>query len=434
MPRCRLLSATASHYSAVRPRLWQCECFAKPLRNLLGNSDWSISMRTRTLFKELMATAFMTALVVFCQPTLAKGGDPWIDVTGEGQGVFAPAIGLFFGSGEGNLLGTRNFTGNVDVDPLDFSQLTNPLGFRNLGRGTADEQFQEIITTDGSSLSLRFEGTVQLEPLGPPEDQLFTATWVGDFEIAHGTGRYKNASGSFEVIAVNKPFQLTDPAWEFDWTWEGRAKLDRKALRKYTVLTTEGLGTFEPANLGIGDPDPSNIPFVIGDGSGLAIYDGTPTGDNHRLDGILVASGNDQHFGTAQSLTPGLLTSEGIFRYPGTEGDAGTGVVGTDIHRMVTDIGELWLKKTYAWELDLRDPSQPIFVAPVDFRVVGGTGLYRNATGSIFCLVTADFPAVNPFADPVVVPFHYDFDGYVELTPINRFILKFLQLFWRFHG
>ncbi len=238
-----------------------------------------------------------------------------------------------------------------------------------------------------------------------------------------GTGRFKGASGSFDVVATNKPFQLTDAAWEFDWTWEGRARLKRNALQNYSVLTTEGLGTFDPANLGVGMPE--QFPLVIGNGSGLAVYDGTPVGSNHRLDGILVNSGNDQHFGTAQSLSLGILTSGPLIQYPGTDGNEGN-----DIHRMVTDIGELWLQKDYYFELD---PVQGTLVAPVDFRVIGGTGLYRGAQGSIFCFVTIDFPAVNPADDPVVAPFHYDFDGYVELTPLNRIILHLLQWIWQWY-
>jgi hypothetical protein len=378
-------------------------------------------MRIAFAIKALRACGLVAAMLFTCPQAQAQ----LTDVTGEGTGVFLPATGLFYGTGNGNLLDERFFSGVVDVEPLDLNNLTKPLKFKNKGRGTSNETFQEIITRDGSSLSLRFNGTVQLQPVAGEET--FTATWLGDFDIVTGTGRFKGATGSFDVVATNQPFLLTDPAWKFDWTWTGRMRRTRNALQAYSILTTEGFGTFDPANLGVGTP--AQFPLVIGDGSGLAIYDGTPTGSNHRLDGILVNSGNDQHFGTAQSVSLGVLAglpTSPLIQYPGTDGNAGQ-----DIHRMVTDIGELWLQKDYYFELD---PTQGTLVAPVDFRVIGGTGLYRGAKGSIFCFVTIDFPAVNPFAETVVAPFHYDFDGYVELTLVNRLTLHILQWFWQWQG
>lgn len=373
--------------------------------------------------KTAMAVSVVAAMLANCPEAAAQV----TDVTGAGTGVFIPATGLFYGKGDGNLLDERFFSGTVDVEPLDVNDLTQPLTFKNQGRGTSNEKFQEIITRDGSSLSLRFKGTVQLQPVAGAET--FTATWLGDFQIVSGTGRFRDATGSFDVIATNKPFLLTDAAWEFDWTWEGRARLKRSALQSYSILTTEGLGTFNPANLGVGTPE--QFPLVIGDGSGLAIYNGTPIGSNHRLDGILVNSGNDQHFGTAQSVSLGVPTTSGLVQYPGTDGNEGQ-----DIHRMVTDIGELWLQKDYYFELD---PVRGTLVAPVDFRVIGGTGLYQGAKGSIFCFVTIDFPNIE-FPDPdetdgnVLAPFHYDFDGYVELTLANRILLHILQWFWQWQG
>ncbi len=367
--------------------------------------------------KTAMALSVVAATLATCPMAPAQV----TDVTGAGTGVFIPTTGLFYGKGDGNLLDERFFSGTVDFEPLDLTNLTKPLKFKNKGRGTRNETFQEITTRDGSSLSLRFKGTVQLQQAAGAET--FTATWLGDFQIVSGTGRFRGATGSFDVVATNKPFLLTDAAWEFDWTWAGRVRLRRNALQNYSILTTEGLGTFDPANLGVGTPD--LFPLVIGDGSGLAIYDGTPVGSNHRLDGILVNSGNDQHFGTAQSVSLGVPTTSGLFQYPGTDGNAGQ-----DIHRMVTDIGELWLQKDYYFELDL---TQGTLVAPVDFRVIGGTGLYRGAKGSIFCLVTIEVPNIE-FGEPVVAPFHYDFDGYVELTLVNRILLHILQWFWQWQG
>ncbi len=123
-------------------------------------------MRCAIFFKPLTALLVMCALLVTCPVAMGQT----VDVTGAGSGVFVPASGLFYGKGDGNLLGERFFSGFVEVEPLDFNDLTKPLKFKNKGRGTNNEKFQEIIATDGSSLSLRFRGTVQLEPVGLPED------------------------------------------------------------------------------------------------------------------------------------------------------------------------------------------------------------------------------------------------------------------------
>src|SRR6516164_10523073 len=80
-----------------------------------------------------------------------------------------------------------------------------------------------------------------------------------------------------------------------------------------THFQTGGYGVFFPANLGVGDP--ATEPTIVGDGSGYAAYDGTPTGHEFRLDGQLVGDGWDQHFGAAQTFTPGIVVIPRIIFY-----------------------------------------------------------------------------------------------------------------------
>ena len=72
------------------------------------------------------------------------------------------------------------------------------------------------------------------------------------------------------------------------------------ALAVVRHFQTGGHGVFFPANLGVGDP--AQEPTIIGDGSGYSAYDGTPTGNEFKLNGRLVGDGWDQHFGAAHRL------------------------------------------------------------------------------------------------------------------------------------
>ncbi len=172
--------------------------------------------------------------------------------------------------------------------------------------------------------------------------------------------------------------------------------------------------------------------FVIGDGSGQGIYGGTPIGTytltcneddddhghghgghGHGDDEVL--TGPDQHFGTAQSIIgPGTLSPAGTFWFPGVTGLNPDGVSGP-IHRMVlTDLEEeIWFNYFYYFELD---PAFGI-TGRADFRVVGGTGRFEGATGSVFVLVIStndqiDIP--DDGSDPSA-EFTYDFQGFIQL-------------------
>jgi hypothetical protein len=341
------------------------------------------------------------------QPTHAS---PAVQSTGSGTGVFFPGTGYYFGPGSATPFGDLIYSGTLELKEIKPGKFR----FENAGRGTENESFHEVVYEDGSTITTRFRGIVELVPVledGNPTGQ-FTANWDGNWTIVEGTGQLRGAKGGFRVTAINDPFSLTDPYWNFSWSWRGNVTVPNRPEDCLVLrLTTTGEGTFDPANLGLGDPDQITFPFIIGDGSGEGIYDGTPTGE-YSLDGL---TGPDQHFGTAQSISPGVLSPVSTIWYPGMTGENPDGS-GRLIHIMATDRGEIWFKYTHFFELDF---DAGLIVGLADFRVVGGTGLFEEATGSVFVRVESNLEDVTGLPDNPVAPFTYDFKGYVTLCEEN---------------
>jgi hypothetical protein len=345
------------------------------------------------------------SLMVLGSGELAQA-DRAIQSEGSGTGAFFPATGYYFGPGTATPLGNLIYNGSLELKEI----VPGKFRFQNAGRGTENESLHEVIYEDGSSISTRAKGIVQLIPVldgdGNPTGQ-FTADWNGNWTIVKGTGQYRGAKGSFRVNAVNDPFYLTDPSWNFSWTWSGNIAVPSNPDDCLVLtLETHGEGVFDPANLGLGDPDVIPFPFIVGDGSGEGIYDGTPTGQA-SLDGVPI--GPDQHFGVAQSISPGLLSPASTVWYPGVTGENPDGS-GRLIHIMVTDLGEIWFENTYYFELD---GVAGMIIGRADFRVVGGTEMFEGAGGSVYVQVESNLDGFDP--DNPVAPFGYDFQGYIEL-------------------
>lgn len=329
-----------------------------------------------------------------------------IQAEGSGTGAFFPATGYFFGPGTSTPLGGLIYNGTLElkeIQPLKFR-------FENAGRGTDNEIFHESIYEDGSTLSARFRGIVELDPVlddeGNPTGQ-FTAEWTGNWVIVGGTGQFRGAKGSFRVTAINDPFFLTDFAWNFSWSWTGNIVVPNNPDDCVVLtLATQGEGVFDPANLGVGDP--ADFPFVIGDGLGEGIYNGTPVGEA-SLDGVTI--GPDQHWGTAQSISPGIPSPASTIWFPGVTGENPRDDAGAQlIHIMATELGEIWFNYRYYFDLDL---GAGVIVGRADFRVVGGTDMFEGAGGSVFVRVESSLEGFDP--ENPVAPFVYDFKGYIEL-------------------
>jgi hypothetical protein len=333
----------------------------------------------------------------------------------SGTGVFLPRLagdgGDYFGPGFESELG-ENFIYNGSLDLIPIRELK--FRFQNTGRGTDEEVLHEVMYEDGSTISSRFRGIVELDPVldddGNPTGQ-FTANWNGNWVYVKGTGRFRNVKGSVRVNAVNEPFSLTDFAWNFSFSWTGNLALPNRPDNANVVeLSTQGLGSFDPANLGVGDPAMIPFPFIIGDGSGAGIYDGTPTG-TATIGGMMSP---DQHWGTAQSTRPGILSQDLTVWYPGVTGanpraDAG----GALIHIMATDFGEIHFNYRYYFELD---DVAGVIIGRAAFHVVGGTGMFDGAGGSVYVRVESSLADVTGLPEMPVAPFAYDFQGFVELA------------------
>ncbi|WP_146374257.1 hypothetical protein [Symmachiella macrocystis] len=176
---------------------------------------------------------------------------------------------------------------------------------------------------------------------------------------------------------------------------------------------TGGEGVFVPANLGVGDP--AEHPTIIGDGDGLATYDGTPTGNEFRLDGELVGDGWDRHFGAAQSRTAGIARGDLVF-YPYRTAANPDGS-GQKIHIMETRAGEVWFKYTGVFTLDPNDGEAGTLISRSGFRIVSGTGLFEDARGWVFVRTETSLADVFPDSDGNLnAPFRYDFDGFIKLA------------------
>lgn len=168
---------------------------------------------------------------------------------------------------------------------------------------------------------------------------------------------------------------------------------------------TGGFGLFSPANLGVGDP--TMVPTIIGDGSGYAAYNGTPRGNEFRLNGRLVGDGWDQHFGAAQSFTPGVVAGDGVVLYPYFTANNPIRP-GQAIHIMRTRVGEVWFQYTGFFTLDTNAGT---LVSRSIFEVVGGTQMFNRASGRVFVITRTNLRDITPAG----APFRYDFDGIVNL-------------------
>ena len=323
---------------------------------------------------------------------------------GMGAGSFNALSGEIYGLGNSAELGDLIFSGAIELEQVGDLIFD----FKNKGQGTNDERFLETMYTDGSTIRSRLFGSAVLEPIiknGEPTGE-FTATWNMRFRVVSGTGRFRGIQARGNMVATNAPFSLEEPVWNFDWEWTMEYEPGR--LRFQIPFATKGNGVFEPANLGLGDPNQFGFPLIIGDGSGTAVYNGTPTGV-FSLFGIPL--GRDQHFGVAQSVFFGYPSIRNTIWYPGVDGPNPDGS-GREIHIMQTWLGELWFKKTYFFELN---DVEGTLIGRCDFRVVGGTYLFQNATGTVYCQVETDLADVQGLPNDPVAPFTYDFKGFIRL-------------------
>ncbi len=79
-----------------------------------------------------------------------------------------------------------------------------------------------------------FEGGGQVL-LDTDDFDVFTASWIGVFNITGGSGRFANVgpgTAPLSVIAINHPFRLTDPIWAYDYEISGDMNLGKAGKKK----------------------------------------------------------------------------------------------------------------------------------------------------------------------------------------------------------
>lgn len=168
--------------------------------------------------------ALLTLTVIVCTLIFATA-----DVNAQtvparlvGAGAFNSSDLSFSGSALGNHFGNCSFAGSAALFPLDETGL-----------------YQGYIAPDiytaanGDTLELLGIGTLTLEPIGVTSggEVIFTALWDGTWSVVpdgENTGRFANASGSYELTAENLPFTFSDPYWYFTYEKVGELNLGRR--------------------------------------------------------------------------------------------------------------------------------------------------------------------------------------------------------------
>jgi hypothetical protein len=173
--------------------------------------DWSFGM----IGMRRLAMVILTVMTL--SATVRESFAQTVPYKASGTGVYSPTSGHYSGSGVATHLGKHKFLGNIATFPTD-----NPLVFDFVGTVP-----QTTIAANGDTIFFSLSGQVELIPL----DSTFTtfsAKWTGEFVVVGGTGRFANvgpAAQPLQVIAINDPFTLADPAWTFSWELDGSIEL-----------------------------------------------------------------------------------------------------------------------------------------------------------------------------------------------------------------
>lgn len=123
---------------------------------------------------------------------------------------YSPITAEFAGKGITNLQGLSMGVGFAIPSPT-----ADPLVYDWVGFGS-------FVAANGDEIQFNGGGQVFLNPLG---GTMFTATWVAQFEITGGTGRFANVgpgTAPLDVVAINHPFDfVNDTVWFYDYTITG---------------------------------------------------------------------------------------------------------------------------------------------------------------------------------------------------------------------
>lgn len=129
---------------------------------------------------------------------------------------YTPADAAFGGDGKTLHMGKSSGEGIAIPIPTEDDFVLDWIGAGSFEAANGDKIFFE-----GG-------GQVFLVPIG---GDMFTASWVGEFHITGGDGRFENVgpgTAPLSVIAINHPFSLTDPVWLYDYEISGDMDLGKR--------------------------------------------------------------------------------------------------------------------------------------------------------------------------------------------------------------
>ena len=143
-----------------------------------------------------------------------------VPIKGSGtEGMYDPGSGTYWGEGIVSHMGRSSYVGNIVI--TDVFPPTPGTFFAGLFEGT-----QELVAANGDKLFFDVSGEVNLEI--DPATGLVFGTWLLDWEITGGTGRFEGATGSTEGAAINPPFDPAVVPWIFDWYFDGEIDLAKR--------------------------------------------------------------------------------------------------------------------------------------------------------------------------------------------------------------
>jgi hypothetical protein len=135
------------------------------------------------------------------------------------QSTFDPATGHFEGVGNASHFGRMGHSGDVLSVGVFFP--ADGVFFSGTFTGT-----QTYFSSNGDTLHANLSGEVLL--VIDEQTGLVSGTWLVQWDITGGTGRFAGATGTTTGAAINPPFNPAVTPWLFDWYFSGELNLAKR--------------------------------------------------------------------------------------------------------------------------------------------------------------------------------------------------------------